>query len=140
MSEMVVGAYESRRDADAVRKRLVGHGVDAGRIALEERPRADTSLLARASPRVCSLPNAPTAWHEATAGDPSSTAGGSRSRAARGAARRCGRPACGERPYTPRQRATHALRTALRIARLFAASPGAYAEGVHRVGCASGRT
>lgn len=50
---MVVGVYEARRDADAVRERL----------------------LARAGPRVYSLPNAPTAWNEATAGDPASIAG-----------------------------------------------------------------
>ena len=142
MSEIVVGVYESRREADAVRERLVQEGVDAGRIVIEEGPRPDqsalppgdrfatravaqprdnastfvarmfsgeliydanveqythalregkcvvavrtdaaddtrlaTSLLARAGPRVYSLPNAPTAWKEATAGDPASIGG-----------------------------------------------------------------
>ena len=139
MSEIVVGVYETRRDAKAVRDRLVEHGVDAAHVAIEEGPRADQSalpsgdrfaaralehpqqrdasfvgrmfsgalledatvehytralqngkcvlsvrtngddemqlamsLLARAGPRVYSLPNAPTAWNEAAAGDPAS--------------------------------------------------------------------
>jgi hypothetical protein len=93
MSKMVVGVYESRRDADAVRERLIEYGVDAGRIAIEDgslrdgkcvlsvrtngedETRIATSLLARAGPRVYSLSNAPSAWHEATAGDPASMAG-----------------------------------------------------------------
>jgi hypothetical protein len=41
----------------------------------EDETRIATSLLARAGPRVYSLPNAPTAWNEATAGDPASIAG-----------------------------------------------------------------
>jgi len=142
MSEIIVGVYESRRDADSVRDRLVDNGVDASRIAIEGGPRSDQSrispgarfamravgqpddratsligrmfsgallddenveqyahalrngkcvlavrtegddetrvvmsLLARAGPRVFSLPNAPTAWNEATAGDPASIGG-----------------------------------------------------------------
>ena len=145
MSEIIVGVYESRRDADPVRDRLVDNGVDASRIAIEQGPRSDQSplppadrfamraveqpddraaslvgpmfsgallddetverythalrngkcvlavhtegddetrvamtLLARGSPRVYSLPNAPTAWNEATAGDPASIGGADR--------------------------------------------------------------
>ncbi len=43
------------------------NGADETRLA--------TSLLARATPRVYSLPNAPTAWKEATEGDPASIGG-----------------------------------------------------------------
>ena len=142
MSGIIVGVYESRRDANTVRERLVDNGVDASRIAIEEGPRSDRSkispgerfamrapeqpddraaslvgrmfsgallddenveqythalrdgkcvlavrtegddetrvamsLLARGGPRVYSLPNAPTAWNEATAGDPASIGG-----------------------------------------------------------------
>lgn len=142
MSEIIVGVYDSRRDAETARDRLVENGVDAGGVVIEEGPRPDqsalppgdrfatravaqprddastfvdrmfsgaliddanvehythalrdgkcvlavrtngadetrlaTSLLARATPRVYSLPNAPTAWKEATEGDPASIGG-----------------------------------------------------------------
>jgi hypothetical protein len=36
---------------------------------------AATTVLARSGPRIYSLPNAPSAWSEATAGDPASIGG-----------------------------------------------------------------
>ena len=104
MNEIVVGVYESRRDADVARDRLIEQGVDGACIALEQGPRAADNdectralrdgqcvlsvrtqdaaqtrlalaLLARGSPRAYSLPNAPTAWNEASAGDAASIGG-----------------------------------------------------------------
>jgi hypothetical protein len=142
-SSIVVGVYESRREADDARAVLIERGIAAERVAIEEAPRDDQSalppgsfamhaierlprehgvaavigrmfsgalmddanvvqythalrsgkcvvavrtqgeaeagiasaLLARAGPRVYSLPDAPTAWREATAGDPARIGG-----------------------------------------------------------------
>lgn len=144
-AEIIVGMYQSRRDADAARARLIAEGIDERRITIEEGPaanqsamppgdrfasravdalpaadrgvpgfitrmasgalmddadiekyvdalrggrcllavrtdteahaRAAASILAPAGPRVYSLPNAPSAWNEATAGDPPTTSG-----------------------------------------------------------------
>jgi hypothetical protein len=140
-SEIIVGVYESRRDVDAARTRLLDEGIREGRIAVGQRASTDTSpkptgdglaagmtdhaaadsglagfigrmfsgafpddsvrnryvealrsgrcviavrtesdaesniataILARAEPRVYSLPNAPSGWNEASAGDPAS--------------------------------------------------------------------
>ncbi|HEX6136329.1 MAG TPA: hypothetical protein VF059_01615 [Casimicrobiaceae bacterium] len=136
---MIVGVYESRRDADAARARLLEEGLHEGRIAVAQGADADkppasvggtpltddatdglagfigrmfsgafpedsareryadalrngrcviavrtesdaesniaTAILARAEPRVYSLPNAPSGWKEASAGDPASLGG-----------------------------------------------------------------
>ena len=45
MSEIIVGVYDSRRDAETARDRLVENGVDAGRVVIEEGPRPDQSAL-----------------------------------------------------------------------------------------------
>ena len=99
-SEIIVGVYQSRRDADDARERLLAEGIDARRVTIEQGPaegraamprggrflvavhtdseahaRAAASILANAGPRVYSLPNAPSAWNEATAGDPPTTSG-----------------------------------------------------------------
>jgi hypothetical protein len=126
-SEIVVGVYESRREAEAARAQLLAQGIGEHQIAIEERPAAEesddhgppgfiarmfsgalmddesiatynealhsgrrllvvraesrtqsqvaTTVLARTGPRIYSLPNAPSAWSEATAGDPASIGG-----------------------------------------------------------------
>ena len=125
--EIVVGVYESRREAEAARAQLLAQGIGEHQIAIEERPAAEesedhvpsgfiarmfsgalmddesiatytealhggrcllvvraeartqsqaaTTVLARSGPRIYSLPNAPSAWSEATAGDPASIGG-----------------------------------------------------------------
>jgi len=126
-SEIVVGVYESRREAEAARAQLLAQGIGEHQIAIEERPAAEesddrrppgfiarmfsgalmddesiatytgalhsgrcllvvhadartqsqaaTTVLARSGPRIYSLRNAPSAWSEASAGDPASIGG-----------------------------------------------------------------
>jgi len=144
-SEIVVGVYESRREAEAAREQLVEQGIPEHRTAIEDGPPAEESamppgdrfamdavrdpapegrglagfigrmfsgalmddeniarytdalrsgrcllvvrsetpvqsqtastILQRSGPRIYSLPNAPTAWSEATADDPASIGG-----------------------------------------------------------------
>jgi hypothetical protein len=143
--EIVVGMYDSRRDADEARRRLIAEGVRADRISIEDAAAAGDSpmppqdrfamrevgeplpdergvsgfiarmfsgalmddaniekytealrngrclvavrvesddkrqtaaaILQRGGPRVYSLPNAPSAWNEASANDPASIGG-----------------------------------------------------------------
>ena len=134
-NEIVVGVYDSRREAEAARAQLLAQGlreqqIAAGASALPPRDRfamdappedrglsgfigrmfsgalmddennaqytealrsgrcllvvrsetrmqsqAATTVLERSGPRIYSLPNAPSAWSEATAGDPASIGG-----------------------------------------------------------------
>lgn len=140
-NEIVVGVYDSRREAEAARAQLLAQGLREQQIAIEEGPaagesalpprdrvamgappedrglsgfigrmfsgalmddennaqytealrsgrclivvrsetrmqsQAATTVLERSGPRIYSLPNAPSAWSEATAGDPASIGG-----------------------------------------------------------------
>jgi hypothetical protein len=52
-----------------------GRCLLAVRVDSDERRRVASSVLARGGPRVYSLPNAPTAWSEASGNDPASIGG-----------------------------------------------------------------
>lgn len=60
------------RYADALHN---GRCLLAVRVASDEHRRVASSILASGGPRIYSLPNAPTAWNEASANDPASIGG-----------------------------------------------------------------
>jgi hypothetical protein len=52
-----------------------GRSIVTVRVASDEKRRVASAVLERSGPRIYSLPNAPTAWNEASANDPASIGG-----------------------------------------------------------------
>jgi len=52
-----------------------GRSIVAVRVESDDKRRVASTILERGGPRIYSLPNAPTAWNEASANDPASIGG-----------------------------------------------------------------